>query len=163
MLWISHTLCSPSAAHRHEMLSYYTRDANWQNISSRKLLTGIDVNTVHIWQDISVCDRHVLAAIDAYLLQPMHGCNRKEARLNNVCSWKRIQQCWKESWIHQLISIIYGYKTPSKILSTPTGISRAGFKPIWQISSNRAPRRRGPRATPTIQDKFALSIEAACI
>jgi len=31
---------------------------------------------------------------------------------------------------------------------------RAGFKPIWPISSNRDPRGRGPRAKP--QHKFSL-------
>ena len=35
-------------------------------------------------------------------------------------------------------------------------VSRAGFKPIWPISSNRAPRRRGP----INQHRFALCIEA---
>jgi len=43
------------------------------------------------------------------------------------------------------------------------GRLRAGFKPIWPISSNRDPRQRGPRATPTNQHEFTLSIEAACV
>jgi len=41
--------------------------------------------------------------------------------------------------------------------------TRAGFKPILPISSNRAPRRRGPRAPSVYQIKLVLSIEAACV
>jgi len=40
---------------------------------------------------------------------------------------------------------------------------RAGFKLIWPISSNRAPRQRGPHAAPTNHGKLTLSIEAACL
>jgi len=40
---------------------------------------------------------------------------------------------------------------------------RAGFKPIWPISSNPAPRQRRPRAPSTHQSKLALSIEAAWV
>jgi len=39
-------------------------------------------------------------------------------------------------------------------------VARAGFKPI---SSSRAPRQRGSRATLTNQHKFALCIEADCV
>ena len=42
-------------------------------------------------------------------------------------------------------------------------LTRAGVKPIWPISSNRAPRQRGPRATHTKQRKLTLSIDAACV
>ena len=42
-------------------------------------------------------------------------------------------------------------------------VIRAGFKPIWPISSNWIPGQGGPRATPTNQHKSTLSIEAACV
>jgi len=41
-------------------------------------------------------------------------------------------------------------------------VTRTGFKPIWSISSNRVPRRRGPRARPVNKHKFVLCIEADC-
>ena len=40
---------------------------------------------------------------------------------------------------------------------------RAGFKPIWPFSSNRAPWQKGPHATPTKQRQLTLSIDAACV
>ena len=40
-------------------------------------------------------------------------------------------------------------------------ITRAGFKPIWPISSNRAPRRRGPRAR-TVARNSSIGGLCAC-
>jgi len=42
-------------------------------------------------------------------------------------------------------------------------VDRGGFKPIWPISSNRAPPRRRHLAPLTYQSKLTLSIEAVCV
>jgi len=47
-------------------------------------------------------------------------------------------------------SIAMLHKFEKSIISASvTNVPRAGFKPIWPISSNRAPRQRGPCVPPT--------------
>jgi len=49
------------------------------------------------------------------------------------------------------------------VVQSRKATGRAGFKPIWPISSSRAPHQRGPRAQSTHQSKFTPSVEAACV
>jgi len=42
-------------------------------------------------------------------------------------------------------------------------MARAGFKPIWPISSNRAPCQRGPRAPPTTTQTYTFYGTCSCI
>ena len=64
------------------------------------------------------------------------------------------------TWSVVMSRIVRNYSAQTD--ESPTVTTRADFKSVWPISSNRAPRRRGPRATPTNQQKFVLCIEADC-